>query len=301
MEIWRTSDVVPFPPRSRYASSEPIGLGTGMVESLTSYITRLRGEELAAVGARHAGGCCPSVSPDEGRERWSLRPVRAFGRDAERSVWHRREAVRILSELTLHTGLRALTLTDLAGLVSHSGLLHSSEHWCPACLEEQRERGLEIGIPLVWQLRAVQICPTHEVPLEHSCPRCGRRHRPLSRHGDSGRCPWCQTWLGGPGRVGAPGGYLTRGSRADRVHGAGVAVSTGATQKARGGLGLRRERTSTVELAGRESGGVCARGRTSRGDRAIVDGGAADTPVGRGSGGGLPVRVARDRPVDSPG
>jgi AraC-like DNA-binding protein len=101
-----------------------------------------------------------------------------------------------MGSLTLRHGLDELTMTSLAGVISPAALLHPYEHWCPICLEDWRAQESDIYIPLLWQIRAVSICPHHQCALQENCTHCGRNHRPLARHGNPGYCPWCRGWLG---------------------------------------------------------------------------------------------------------
>jgi len=197
LELW-DQEALPadLPPRSHFYSLEPLGLGTGMVESLTSYITRVARAHFlppwVMVTRDLATGFKTAKSTGSGHCDLFAQPAVSINGNCGTA----RECAMNMQRLTLRKGLEELTLAALSDIVAPAALLHSFEHWCPVCLEEWRRLGSEAYAPLQWQIRAVTVCPRHRRELETVCPHCKRRHRPLARHGRPGHCPWCQRWLG---------------------------------------------------------------------------------------------------------
>ncbi len=61
--------------------------------------------------------------------------------------------------------------------------------FCPICLKES-------GIyKLIWQIKDIEICPVHGVPLTMSCPTCGAKQRYVSDELGYYRCCKCHTSL----------------------------------------------------------------------------------------------------------
>jgi len=196
LEIWDEAINVEFPPRSRYHALVPVGLGTGMVESLTSHITRVARSHFLPPWVLVTRDLATHFQTVKGtcNGHCDLFANSAVSLNGECET--AREGVRIMESLTLRRGLDELTMTALSGIISPAALLHLHEHWCPQCLNEWRKHGSVVYAPLLWQIRAVVMCPHHLCALQYHCPHCGRSHLPLARHGNPGHCPWCQTWLG---------------------------------------------------------------------------------------------------------
>ncbi|MDP9314604.1 MAG: helix-turn-helix domain-containing protein [Chloroflexota bacterium] len=198
-ETW-VEEVVALPPRSALHSLEPVGVGTPLVESLSSYLHRLAEvhsvpvsvllRELIAPGLGRAyldrgpGG----VAMFWGKHSAALNGTGAWARDV----------VNVLEALVHRTDLRCLTMLPWSAAVSSDSLLRRCKAWCSACFDEQRVHDQVIYEPLVWMLTAVTICPRHFQPLSTTCshPSCGKVLPPLTRQGRIGSCPHCGGWLG---------------------------------------------------------------------------------------------------------
>src|SRR6266404_1867432 len=197
LELWE-QEAIPadLPPRSRFYCLEPVGLGTGMVESLTSYITRVARAHFLPPWVLVTRDLAPAFrtvkSSIGGHCDLFAHPAVSINGNCGTA----RECAGHMERLTLREGLGKLTLAALSDIVAPAALLHPFEHWCPICLEEWRRLGTEAYALLLWQVRAVTVCSRHHCVLEAVCPRCQRRHRPFARHGRSCHCPWCQRWLG---------------------------------------------------------------------------------------------------------
>src|SRR5258708_17936278 len=132
------------PPRSRLYSLVPAGIGTPLIESLTSYINRLawtyRVEPRILVAQE--------IVPQLGRAyhfQSSLSLLGAYCRSEAMSINGTGETAldwsSTLTRLTTRENLRDLTLSSWAGNIPFRGLLRATPAWCPVCYHEwQKER-----------------------------------------------------------------------------------------------------------------------------------------------------------------
>lgn len=167
-----------------------MAIGTGRVESLSSYIMRLA--EAHTVSGRKL--ILQQIFPD-----LSTMPTNTHfsglhslnGMSACFEQW-----VAILGKLTSRRDLRALTLLPWQRLLASDGILRRRRTWCPRCLWEWQRSGMPIYECLAWALAPVTVCPVHYVFLEQQCPRCRRPMLVLSAHAHPGFCAHCNGWLG---------------------------------------------------------------------------------------------------------
>jgi transcriptional regulator with XRE-family HTH domain len=148
-----------IPPRSRFFNLSPAGLGTSMVECLTSYISRL--------AQAH------SVTP---------------------GVLHHREIMKYGAPG--RNGLQYLTLLPWKALFPAPMLMRGVAAWCPACLSKWAQAGKPAYVPLLWTLEVVKFCPFHRRPLRVSCPHCELPQPLLGQCSWVGFCTRCKRWLG---------------------------------------------------------------------------------------------------------
>ena len=163
----------------------PIGVGTGLQESLTSYIDRL--------ATKHEV---------------SVRPfMRVFGYNKKPEDWRLFEFSRSIRDLQTgkpvaldvakHLGI--LTGQDLSALPMHpvtrgttsETLLKQHLAWCPDCLADWRPRGGVVYRPYLWSLKAVTCCPVHRMKLADACPCCDAHYPHLGPRPWTGFCPKC--------------------------------------------------------------------------------------------------------------
>jgi len=98
--------------------------------------------------------------------------------------------------LTGVRGLIDLTLLKL-GKAVRGAVIRPKQVWCSDCLVGFAKHDSGIYQPLLWSMRDVNACPTHQSKLETQCPSCGKSHRPLTRYRWDGCCPQCDTPLAG--------------------------------------------------------------------------------------------------------
>ena len=182
---------------SRFFSIKSCGLKTGLIESLTNYLVRLS----AAHSMTSFGLVMREYAP---LFKAKVRDIRGhcdlfgkIGSSLNGVSGVALEGVLILEHLTTRENLRFLTLLPLKDVISARSSIRKYAAWCTECLGRCLSANSTIYMPLVWQLKAVTVCPIH--PHRHlvdRCPHCKRQHNALGRRSFSGYCPRCGTWLG---------------------------------------------------------------------------------------------------------
>lgn len=183
-------------PPSRLYNLEPIGISTGMVESLSSYIGRLADAHTTSVSMlikheisnyfKHS-----YLGPNEatGHSYDALNSIN--GRCNTAAGW-----VMVLEALTLRQDLRFLTFLPYREMLGDKFLLKRHRHWCPKCFDDWRKQGHICYEPLIWKTFPVHICPIHSSELRKNCPHCGHYGPDLEPRFSPGYCPKCLNWLG---------------------------------------------------------------------------------------------------------
>jgi hypothetical protein len=181
-----------LPPRTALVGIDPIGKGTPHCEALSSYVTRLSWAHrltLATVIGSVAGEALADPSDlaleavawerhlDAGLRNASLGLA---ARDRASSTW-----VEAFGRLCGRDDLQSLTLLGWAPVLPALGLVRSAIAFCPECLAAWGGNPYE---PLLWLLRPVTICVTHQARLQTACHACGAERWPLTGTATPGRC-----------------------------------------------------------------------------------------------------------------
>ena len=184
-----------IPPRSQLYHLEPMGVGTPMVECLSSYCSRLAKAHNVKTSQLIRGAINPEMICG-GKNIYGYLSSAAgaqngFGKTAE--LW-----VKTLGTLTLRNDLSFLTMLPYRGIISHNKLLRPFRAWCPRCLSEMRAADDPIVYePLLWKLQPVQVCPVHHQVLEDRCPQCRKQLDQVAPNFVPGYCSSCGYWLAG--------------------------------------------------------------------------------------------------------
>jgi len=185
-----------LPERSPLFGPEPLGIGTGQVEAIHSYISRLvqaHGVHLLTLaryidsflpGLTHAPGSAPQRGPSPSNSITS------------RAHYWSHERVQILERLTARPELHALTLLRLSQAIEDQGCWSNHRAWCPQCYAQWQRKGQPIFQPLTWSLNVVPMCSLHRVWLIAECPRCRQPQSRYSTYWPLGCCTACGEWLG---------------------------------------------------------------------------------------------------------
>lgn len=186
-------------PRSRFYRLKPVGVGTPLVESLTSYIARLAETHhiTPKVLVRD------EIFPFQGKEpsTWGFySQLGAFWKRDHSSIngvsQIAQEWVETLATLTCRNNLSFLTMLRWQEVVSANRLMRRNKAWCPQCFAEWMDRNQIIYEPLLWMLRDIDTCLEHQQPLVMVCPQCKKPLPILMQISRLGYCPYCACWLG---------------------------------------------------------------------------------------------------------
>lgn len=197
-ELWEETPL-PALSHSPLYHLDPIGIGTPMTESLTSYIARLADAHSVHLTTFVAKAIVPHLkSPSQTRQPYAYRTSFWAGSGVLNGVTPFAERlVQILERLTMRQDLRFLTMLPWKTVLPQQQLVRRTRAWCAACFEDWREAEKIVYEPLLWALREVQRCPIHACVLQSACPFCSRTHPPLTAHAQPGYCSSCNGWLGG--------------------------------------------------------------------------------------------------------
>jgi len=203
-EVWEEDLPDPCTSSELYCL-EPIGIGTSMVESLTSYISRLANAHSVLVRTLVTDEVLPNLNQTHLYQKgqpvydhlttfWK-RSAMLNGTCSTAGNW-----VNTIEQLTQRNDLRFLTMLTFTAALSWRELIRPTQPWCPMCYEEWRRAGQVIYQPLMWQLPVINHCPHHYIPLHLQCPYkdCRRSLPPLAPRFQPGYCTHCDRWLGHP-------------------------------------------------------------------------------------------------------
>jgi len=197
---WEQASGNSIPPRSHLYHLAPVGLGTALVESLTSYVARLAEAHDVSIGTLVTREVLPKVREEFRRHEYKIPAIKStFLYDAHtlNGVAQRsQDWVVVLEQLTGACGLGYLTMGTWRQVISGADLLRRRRAWCPVCLEDWRSANQQVYEPLLWGLREVAVCPTHACPLADRCPHCGGDQHVISAKVKPGHCGRCRHWLG---------------------------------------------------------------------------------------------------------
>jgi transcriptional regulator with XRE-family HTH domain len=177
--------LVTMPPRLSLYRLDGLNIGTGYVESLSSFLARLAHKCRVAPWLLFHSEVAPRLgrSPPSDIVEWNRPYLVGSGEVTER-------VCAALETLTGASKLIGLTLRPLANVVSRESVARR-QMWCPLCLREMASVGT-LYYPLLWRLKAVSACPRHEVALAHECCCAGSSTIPrMQRKYFPGICPNC--------------------------------------------------------------------------------------------------------------
>ena len=196
-ELWSPRKLQ-LPERSRLYHLPPVGIGTPLVESLTSYIARLAESHSVLPSVLISKEITPYLKKvfAKGLSSRRLRALfdraRALNGTGEIAI----DFVQALETLTLRSDLRFLTLLSCASILPPRGLFRSYKAWCPVCYQKWDLFRQVVYEPLLWAIETVKVCPQHQKPLYLYCPHCHKQPPLLEWQSRSGYCSICGKWLG---------------------------------------------------------------------------------------------------------
>jgi len=195
---------------------DPIGRNTLVVESLLSWFIRLAREHAVSPRALlkdAIGQYVPGIA--------SLCYASFYRRHAATVNGLGRYAALFagaLAELSGTTGLRQHTLLPWRPVLATQGspLISPTQRWCPHCLADMIDSGVDPYRPLLWSVRIVEICPLHKLALQRLCPHCGVLQPVIPRWPDIVYCDTCRRSLHWRESV-APRGQCSESVTNDRL------------------------------------------------------------------------------------
>lgn len=156
-------------PRSRLFTLEPIGIGTPLVESMTSYISRLAGEYDVSTFILARDEIFRIIKK---RYYVSSDVMFTFNRNINGMGVIAQDWMNAVSELTCCDMFSNLNMTLWNGVFTNRGLLRKNKAWCKYCYSEWKINGKIIYDPLLWKLAAVKCCHIHKAMLSEHCIKC---------------------------------------------------------------------------------------------------------------------------------
>ena len=191
-----------MPPRSQLYSLDPIGMGTGMVESLTGYVARLAEAHAVSVGDLVGRVVSDLTNSKGGIVTAAAKALRVGGHGfracsyAINGVTDRSAKwVDALETATSRRDLRCLTLRPFRYVVPDQ-LFRRRRAWCALCFEQWRANEQTVYEPLLWAIAVSSHCTVHARPLDGHCRHCARTLSPLGVFSRPGYCELCEGWLG---------------------------------------------------------------------------------------------------------
>jgi hypothetical protein len=188
---------------SRLYSLEPIGIGSPIVESMTSYIVRLSEAHSVYPSTLMTYEIRPLLKqPSLDQKGYFISEhLRPYGNNSTALNSYTRQTsdmVQALEQLTCRYDLRFLTMLTWQYVFSQRKLLRRTRAWCPICYQEWRDKNQILYEPLLWSLEVINVCHQHRLRLQTRCPgsKCNQVQFPLSPHAQSGYCSRCNSWLG---------------------------------------------------------------------------------------------------------
>lgn len=164
-----------------------------MIESQTSFITRLAESHLVSVGALLGKVIAPALGKD-----YLVKGSRFYDHAVELNASGNQAAdfAQVLSKLTGIDCTHKLTLIALRSALPSWNVLAEKKRWCSLCLEEWKRLNSTVYEPLLWSFKSVNICAKHNVYLNSICPNCAKALPYLTRTSRIGFCSNCGCWMG---------------------------------------------------------------------------------------------------------
>lgn len=178
-------------PRSAFYNIGPIGIQTGMCESLTSYLMRLANLHDMSITDLMTKIRINELITNPSESRLHINGFFLMnGMDQSAIQW-----VSWLNSYTCRKDLDQLTLLPWKNLIFGHELIRSNQFFCEQCLHDQYN-SKNVYIPLLWNIAPVKICHVHNIMLSDRCPFCKKNIHVLNFLGIPGYCPNCKIFLG---------------------------------------------------------------------------------------------------------
>ena len=187
-----------LPHVSRLYSLPPIGVGTGFVECLTSYLARLAQAHRVTPSQLFTKEILPLMNqvPLESRIGRFNSIFGGYNRFFNGLGKPAAFLTAALEQLTLRSDLGSLSMLRWHRAISGVSQSKPIQAWCAQCFSDWQQEGKVIFQPLLWTISLVSYCTVHNSPLTTECPSCSRRSAPVEGLLKIGTCAKCGAWLG---------------------------------------------------------------------------------------------------------
>jgi len=191
-----------IPKRSRLFSLSPEGVGTPYTESLTSYLNRLAKEHCLTPRQLIMSDVAPlMVSKNFDTSFRNKKVSSVFANSDAKPALNGMKAktqnlTQVMSDLTQRRDIKFLSFLSWKGIIDDRNLFRQYRAWCPQCFEQWRQEQKIIYEPLLWSLREVDYCPSHNCKLINECPHCHFNLPVIANYLQIGYCSNCKLWLG---------------------------------------------------------------------------------------------------------
>lgn len=172
---------------------KPIGVGTHLVESLTSYLVRLSNAHCISEEMLTYDLLLPMLYNVNNWKYIHTNTQRINGDSG-----FTKDIVKVLELLTMRQDLYYLTMLTWSDVLSKMKMFRHHKAWCPRCFEEWKNAKELIYEPLLWSFWDVSLCYIHNQKLMINCFNCNSKIPHLNRSSRQGYCPRCKQWLGIP-------------------------------------------------------------------------------------------------------
>lgn len=177
---------VPDKGRPRLLPLQPIGLGTGDVEALSSYLVRIANAHWVSPTRLYL----ELIEKHDGRRVRPLKPTAGLDGYCNSAHWLT-DAISAFSPLAVN--FRELSCLRWKGVVSkrQHGVMAERMRWCVLCYRDMQQKDIPVHNKLLWSIKAVEVCHHHRVRLNTTCSSCGRRPCLNRSNSISGLCSYC--------------------------------------------------------------------------------------------------------------
>lgn len=172
----------------------PLYIGSAEIESLTSYISRLALAHCVYPGILMERVLKKVVNKKHGSA--NLHNLYSYTGAINGTGTMGLDLVAALEQLTSQKQLDLLTLASFSELIPSRKLFHEHRKWCPQCFDSWKRQQHELYEPLIWKIKAVEVCSIHNSPLQDKCPYCDRPNYHLAWKTRPGYCSNCDRFLG---------------------------------------------------------------------------------------------------------
>src|SRR5260370_9687415 len=161
-EVWN-QEVAPSFPHSALFHMNPIGVGTPMIERLTSYMMRLADAHSIQPNVLIGKAIVPLLCcSSQGRQPYAHRTAFWVGSPVLNGMTSLTDRfVQALSDLTQQHDLRSLTMLPSKEVLIHLQSVRRTRAWCATCLEGWRAKRQTVYEPLLWALEGIHQCGVH--------------------------------------------------------------------------------------------------------------------------------------------